>query len=220
MSKLIYITESQLQEIIGNGAYLNPKDNRNEYRLGGAEISADGTTGEYIDGDSKPGKPVTTDKIAKQIRRQGRNYVGQPAFNRRSILPESNQDLTGKQNTFQVSQTTLNGIKERLSNYNGDKNAPGIKRAVGLLKTGRMSYDNAYRTLDDYSKGNGNSILGAELEKELRRQLDTAENISQSGRDAKMKRGENVLKSTNKTGVKGGAHSPSGNNTIGVTYEN
>lgn len=220
MSKLIYITESQLQEIVGNGAYLNPKDTRNEYRFGGAEISADGVTGDYIDGDSKPGKPVTTDKIAKQIRRQGRNYMGQPAFNRRPILPESNQDLAGKQNTFQVSQTTLDGIKERLNGYSGDKDAPGVKRAMELLKTGRMSYDNAYRTLDDYGKGIGNDILGAELEKELRRQLNTAENISQSGRDAKMNRGENVLKSTNKTGVKGGAHSPSGNNTIGVTYEN
>lgn len=220
MSKLIYITESQLNEIVGNGAYLNPNDTTNEYRLGGAEIGTNGTTGNYVDGDSKPGKPVTTDKIAKQIRRQGRNYLGQPAFNRRPILPESNQDFTGKQNTFQISQPTLDGIKERLNGYSGDRNAPGVKRATELLKNGRMSYDNAYRTLDDYSKGNGNDILGAELEKEIRRKLDTAEDISQNGRDAKMERGENVLASHNKTGFKGGAHTPNGNNTIGVTYEN
>lgn len=220
MSKLIYITESQLYEIVGNGAYLNPNDTNNEYRLGGTEVSVDGATGNYIDGDSKPGKPVTTDRIAKQIRRQGRNYLGQPAFNRRPILPESNQDLTGKQNTFQISQTTLDGLKDRINSYNGDKNAPGYKRATELLKNGRMSYDNAYRTLDDYSKGNGNDILGSELENEIRQRLNTGENISQMGRDAKMRRGENILKSTNKSGFKGGAHSPNGNNTIGVTYEN
>lgn len=220
MSKLIYITEAQLQEIVGNGAYLNAQDTTNEYRLGGAEVSAGGVTGNYIDGDSEPGKPVTTDKIAKQICRQGRNYLGQPAFNRRPILPESNQDLAGKQNTFQISQTTLDGLKERVNSYNGDKNASGYKRAMELLKNGRMSYDNAYRTLDDYSKGNGNDILGTDLEHEIRQRLNTGENMSQIGRDAKMRRGENILKSTNKTGFKGGAHSPNGNNTIGVTYEN
>lgn len=220
MSKLIYITEAQLQEIVGNGAYLNVQDTTNEYRLGGAEVSAGGVTGNYIDGDSEPGKPVTTDNIAKQICRQGRNHLGLPAFNRRPILPESNQDLAGKQNTFQISQTTLDGLKERVNSYSGDKNAPGYKRAMELLKNGRMSYDNAYRTLDDYSKGNGNDILGTDLENEIRQRLNTGENMSQIGRDAKMRRGENILKSTNKTGFKGGAHSPNGNNTIGVTYEN
>jgi hypothetical protein len=146
--------------------------------------------------------------------------MGQTAVNRRPILPESNQELAGKQNTFQISQTTLDGIKERLNGYTGNKNDAGVKRAMDLLNTGRISYDNAYRTLDDYSKGIGSDILGSDLEKEIRRRLDTAENISKSGRDAKMNRGENVLKSTNKTGLKGGAHSPNGNNTIGVTYEN
>lgn len=219
MSKLIYITEAQLNEIIGNGAYLDTTDTTNEYRFGGAEISVDGTIGDYIDGDHDTGKPVTTDRIAKQIRRQGRNHLGQPAVNRRPILPESNQDFTGKQNTFQVSQTTLDDIKQRLDGYNGDKDAPGVKRATELLKTGRMSYDNAYRTLDDYEKGAGNDILGSNLEKEIRRQLNTAENISQNRRDGKMSRGENILKSAPKTGLKGGAHSPSGNNVIGVTYE-
>lgn len=220
MSKLIYITEAQLHEIIGNGAYLDPNDTQNEYRFGGAEISADGTTGNYIDGDSAPGNPTTTDRIAKQIRRQGRNFIGQTAYNRRPILPESNQDLAGKQKTFQISQTTLDDIKNNLSMHNGDADDAGVKRAKELLNTGRMSYDNAYRTLDDYSKGKGNNVLGAKLEKELRRHLDTAESISQTGRDAKMERGENILKSTNKNGFKGGAHSPNGNNVIGVTYEN
>ena len=221
MSKLIYITEAQLHEIIGNGAYLDSTDTTNEYRLGGAEISADGVTGNYVDGDVENGKPVTTDRIAKQIRRQGRKYMAQPAVNRRSPipLPESNQDLAGKQNTFQKSQTTLDDIKDRLNSYSGDKDAPGVKRAKELLNTGRISYDNAYRTLDDYGKGIGSDVLGAALEKEIRQRLNTAEDISQSGREAKMNRGENVLKSTNKTGFKGGPHTPKGNNTIGVTYE-
>lgn len=218
MSKLIYITEAQLQEIVGNGAYLNPNDSSNEYRLGGAEINVDGSVGDYIDGDHDTGNPVTTDKIAKQIRNQ-RRFGGFAGYIRKPILPESNQDLTGKQNTFQVSQTTLDDIKQRLNGYTGDKDAPGVKRATELIKTGRMSYDNAYRTLDDYAKGAGNDILGDELKKELNRHISSAENISKSGREAKMARGENVLKSASKDGTKGGAHTPNGNNTIGVTYE-
>ena len=218
MSKLIYITESQLNEIVGNGAYLNPNDNTNEYRLGGTEINVDGSVGDYIDGDNDTGNPVITDKIAKQIRNQ-RRFGGFAGYIRKPILPESNQDLAGKQNTFQISQTTLDGLKERLTGYSGDKDAPGVKRAMELIKTGRMSYDNAYRTLDDYSKGVGNDILGDDLKKELDRHLNSAENISKSGRDAKMARGENVLKTNSKTGFKGGAHTPNGNNTIGVTYE-
>lgn len=218
MSKLIYITEAQLQEIVGNGAYLDSKDTRNEYRLGGAEISVDGSVGNYVDGDHDTGNPVTTDKIAKQIRNQ-RRFGGFAGYTRKHILPESNQDFTGKQNTFQISQTTLDGLKQRLNGYTGDKDAPGVKRAMELIKTGRMSYDNAYRTLDDYSKGAGNDILGDELRKELDRHLNSAENISKTGRESKMARGENVLKSNSKTGFKGGAHTPNGNNTIGITYE-
>lgn len=218
MSKLIYITEAQLQEIVGNGAYLDSKDNSNEYRLGGAEISVDGSVGNYVDGDHDTGNPVTTDKIAKQIRNQ-RRFGGFAGYTRKPILPESNQDFTGKQNTFQISQTTLDDLKQRLNGYTGDKDAPGVKRAMELIKTGRMSYDNAYRTLDDYSKGAGNDILGDELRKELDRHLNSAENISKTGRESKMARGENVLKSNSKTGFKGGAHTPNGNNTIGITYE-
>ena len=67
MSKLLYITEEQLQEIVGNGAYLNSQDSTNEYRLGGTEISPNGVTGDYIDGDVEFGEPVVTDKISKQL---------------------------------------------------------------------------------------------------------------------------------------------------------
>ena len=67
MSKLIYITESQLNEIIGNGAYFDKQDTTNEYRLGGPEISVGGVTGNYTDGDVEHAEPVITDKFAKQI---------------------------------------------------------------------------------------------------------------------------------------------------------
>lgn len=219
MNKLIYITETQLNEIVGNGAYLNTNDTTNEYRFGGSEISSNGVTGNYTDGDNKTGKPVTTDKIANQIRNQHR-FGGYCNYVRKSILPESNQDLTGKQNTFQISKNTLDDIRERINNFSGDKNTPGFKRALQLLKTGRISYDNAYRTLNDYKNGIGNDILGFKLENELKNKINTGENISKNSREAKMNRGENVLKSTNKTGMKGGAHTPKGNNTIGITYEN
>lgn len=219
MSKLIYITESQLNEIIGNGAYLDKQDTTNEYRLGGPEISTGGVTGNYTDGDIEFSDPVITDKIAKQITKPRVRGLG-GYVERRSVIPESNQDFTGKQNTMQISDTVKKKIKANLNNYNGSGNAQGVKRAQNIVKNGRMSYDDAYRTLNDFKNNKAGDVLDPMLQKELRQKLNTAENISNNNRNAKMSRGENVLKSAPKNGLKGGAHSPKGNNIIGVTYQN
>lgn len=213
MNKLIYITEAQLTEIIGNGAYLKNQDNTNEYRFGGAEISADGITGDYIDGNIQLGKPVISDKISKQITKPRVRGMG------RTVLPESNQDLKGKQNTMQISKNTIDKLKDNLSSYNGNQNDPGIKRAKNIINKGRISNDDGYRILNDFANNNTGNVLDPMLQKEIRRKLDTAENISKNKRKDKMNRGENVLKSAPKTGLKGGAHTPKGNNIIGVTYE-
>lgn len=213
MNKLIYISESQLNEIIGNGAYLNSQNSKNEYRLGGSEISVNGTIGDDIDGDLDYGIPITGDRIAKHItkpRVKGLN---------RTVLPESNQDLTGKHNTMQLSKNTIDDIKYRLNNYNGNQNDAGVKRAKTIIDKGRISNDDGYRILNDFKNNNAGEVLGSKLEKEIRRKLDTAEDISKSQRDAKMARGENILKSAPKTGMKGGAHSPKGKNIIDITYQ-
>lgn len=213
MARLIYITESQLNEIIGNGSYLNNQDSTNQYRLGGAEISVDGAMGDYIDGNFKTGNPVISDKISKQMSKPRVRGLG------RTVLPESNQDLTGKQTTMQISDATISKIKDRLNNYGGNQNDPGIKRAKNIIDKGRISNDDGYRILDDFENGKAGEVLDPMLQKEIRRKLDTAQNISQNSREAKMSRGENVIKSTPKTGMKGGAHTPKGNNVIGVSYQ-
>ena len=216
MSKLIYITEAQLNEIVGNGAYLNQQDTTNEYRFGGSEVSSDGVTGDYVDGNVELGNPIITDKFAKQLTKPRVRGMG------RTVLPESNQDMTGKQNTFQISDDTINSIRQSLSNYNGSGNDAGVKRGQKIINDKRISNDDGYRILDDFATGKAGAMLDPEgkLQKEIRRKLDTAENMSRNNREAKMERGENILKSAPKTGMKGGAHTPKGNNTIGVTYEN
>lgn len=223
MSKLIYITESQLQEIVGNGSYLNDKDNTNEYRFGGAEITTGGITGNYVDGDIKTANPVITDKIAKQLTKQRVRGMGDNMKRSidKNIIPESNQDLTGKQNTFQISKKNLEDLENRLNNYQGSENNPGIKRGKNLINKGRISYDNAYRILDDMNNGSEGSILDPDgnLRRELEQKIETATNISKGNRNAKMERGENVIKSAPKTGFKGGAHTPKGKNVIGVEYQ-
>lgn len=214
MNKIIYLTETQLKEIVGNGSYLNTNDDTNEYKLGGMEVSLNGYTGSYLDGDQKNGKPITTDKIAKQIARPRVRGLG------RTVLPESNQDLTGKQHTMQISKSTIDDIKKNLNNYCGPKNEPGVKRAQKIVKDGRITNDNGYRILNDFANNKTGNVLDDKLAKEIRRKLDTAENISKTNRANKIARGENVLKSSPKTGMKGGAHTPKGNNIINVTYEN
>ena len=120
---------------------------------------------------------------------------------------------------MQISDTTINKIKDRLNNYVGNQNDPGIKRAKNIINKGRISNDDGYRILDDFENGKAGDVLDSMLQNEIRRKLDTAENISKSNRQSKMSRGENVLKSAPKTGMKGGAHTPKGNNVIGVSYQ-
>lgn len=222
MSKLIHITESQLLEIIGNGAYLNNQDTTNEYRLGGKEVSADGIIGNYIDNDVKTGKPVTTDKIAKSLARKDIRALTRTAIPSRFVLPESNQDLTGKQKTFQLSQDIINKLRNRLNNYNGNQNDKGLKRGKNLVNKERISYDDAYRVLDDIKNGKDGEILDPDgtLKNELENKINTGTSISKNNKQMKQNRGENVIKSHSKTGLKGGAHTPKNNNIIGITYEN
>lgn len=221
MSKLIRITESQLHEIIGNGAYLNNQDTTNEYRFGGMEINANGVTGNYTDNDVKAGKPVTADKIAKSLARKDIRGLGRTSIPSRLMIPESNQDLSGKQKTFQLSQNTIDKLKERLMSYNGRQNDKGVKRAKNLINKERISYDDAYRVLDDIENGNDGQILDPDgtLEKELQSKINVGTSISKNNKQMKMNRGENIIKTHAKTGLKGGAHTPK-NNIIGITYEN
>jgi polyhydroxyalkanoate synthesis regulator phasin len=217
MGKKIYITEAQLQEIIGNGAYLDDKDTTNEYKLGGKEVSVDGVVGDYVDGNVAFGKPVTTDKFAQtqtnQRRRRG-------MINCSTQLSEANQDMKGKEKTFQLSHTEADKLRQRITNYGGSKNDAGYKRAQTLVNRGRISYDNAYRVLDDMKNGNAGAILDPDgtLQHELESKIKTKTDMSQSQRDAKMAAGQNVIKSAPKTGAKGGAHTPNGDNVIGITY--
>lgn len=224
MSKLLYITEEQLQEIIGNGSYLNSNDSTNEYRFGGAEISVNGVTGDYVDGNVEIGEPVITDKISTQLskpRNRAYTRLGRMRCeNYDRFISESNEDMTGKEKTFQLSQNIIDDIKQNLQKYNGDKHAPGVKRGLNIVKNGRISYDDGYRILDDIASGKDGDVLNTDgkLEREIRQKIDTAENISSNDKENKKQMGLNVIKSNSKTGMKGGAHTPKNNNTIGVTY--
>lgn len=220
MGKKIYITESQLNEIIGNSTYLNNQDTTNEYKLGTTEVSVNGITGDNIDGNLKTGKPVTTDKFAKQIKNQNR-FGGYAPHYRRSILPESNQDLTGKNNTFQISDKEKKKIINNLNNYSGSGNEKGVQRMKNIInKNGRISYDDAYRILDDIESGN-DGILDPDgtFKSELERKIKTGTDISANNRESKQNRGENIIKSAPKNYGNGKAHTPKGNNVINVTYE-
>lgn len=214
MGKRIYLTEIQLTEIVSNGAYLNQNDTTNEYRFGSIETTVNGQIGDYVDGTFKNGKPVTTDRISKQITKPRVRGLG------RTVIPESNQDLTGKHRTMQLSKNAIDTLKKKVNNYKGNKNAPGFKRANNIIKNGRVSNDNGYRILNDFEHGKNGEFLDPSLKKEIRQKLNNAENISFNNRQSKMSRGENVIKSSPRTGFKGGAHISKGNNIIGITYEN
>lgn len=201
MSRLIYITEAQLQEIVGNGSYLNDTDTTNEYRFGGAEITVNGTTGDYVDGDVELGDPVTSDEFAA------------------GLVPQRSHWTRG------ITRTSIHEANQEIKNNNLGLSDRSEQTAQQLgIDASDMDCNYGFVVQDRIKKGNYNGKVSDEdltnLNNELGNKLQTQMNISRSGRQAKMARGENVLKSAPKTGAKGGAHTPKGNNVIGVTYEN
>ena len=217
MSKKIYITEAQLQEIVGNETYLNDQDTTNEYLMGGPEVSVDGVRGEYVDGNVDFGKPVTADKIAQTMTNQRRR---RGMINCSKSLNEANQDLKGKEKTFQLSQTESDKLKERVNSYAGSKNDAGYKRAKTLINKKRISYDNAYRVLDDMKSGKAGAILDPDgtLQHELENKIKTGTDLSQNQRENKMNNGQRVRKFAPKNKINGGGYTPDGDNVIGITY--
>lgn len=201
MSKLIYITEAQLQEIVGNGSYLNDTDTTNEYRFGGAEITANGTTGDYVDGDVEFGDPVTSDEFAAGLVPQRSHWTRGTT---RTSIHEANQEIKDKKIGLSTrSQQTAQELGLDSSDMDCNYGFVVKDRIEGGNYAGKASEEDLTHLKNDINK-----------------KLQTQMNISRSGREAKMARGENVLKSAPKTGAKGGAHTPKGNNVIGVTYEN
>ena len=201
MSKLIYITEAQLQEIVGNGSYLNDTDTTNEYRFGGAEITVNGTTGNYVDGDVEFGEPVTSDEFAAGLVPQRSHWTRGTT---RTSLREGNHEIEDK-------QIGLSNRSKQTAQQLGIDTS-GIDCNYGFVVQNRIN------------SGEYNGKVSEEdltqLKSDINKKLQTQMNISKSNREAKMARGENVMKSAPKTGAKGGAHTPKGNNVIGVTYEN
>lgn len=200
MSKLIYITESQLQEIISNGVYLNKTDNGNEFKYGGAEVTTNGTTGNYIDGDVESGDPVTSDKLASQL------------------VPQRSHWTRG------AGQTRVNEANQEIKGLNVGLSDKSEQTAKELgIDASDMDCNYGFVVQDRIENGEYNGKVSdedlARLNNDLGNKLKTKMNISRSGRQAKMARGENVLKSAPKTGAKGGAHTPNGNNVIGVSYK-
>ena len=200
MSKLIYITEAQLQEIVGNGAYLNKQDTTNEFKFGGAEVNVNSTTGSYLDGDLESGDPVTSDELADTLSTQSnlRTQIGS-----RTLTRESNHNI--EHNHIGLSDKS----KQTAQQLGIDASDMDVN--YGLVVTNRIE------------KGNYNGKVSkkdlVDLNNDVSNKCQTQMTISRNDRKAKMARGENVMKSAPKTGAKGGAHTPKGNNVIGVTYE-
>ena len=201
MSKLIYITEAQLQEIVGNGSYLNDTDTTNEYRFGGAEVTVNGTTGNYVDGDVEFGEPVTSDEFAAGLVPQRSHWTRGTT---RTSLRESNQ-------TIEKNKLGLSNKSKKTAQQLG-LNGSDINCNYGFVVQNRINNGEYDGKVSDEDLEQFSDDIGGKLKTQM--------NISRSNREAKMARGEHVMKSAPKTGAKGGAHTPKGNNVIGVTYEN
>jgi hypothetical protein len=202
MSKLIYITESQYKKLVEDGPYLNVNDTTNPYRYGGPEVTVNGVTGNDVDDDVEMAEPTTTDEFAKQLSKRGIRGLG------RAVYTESNQDLDNR--GFQLSQKE----RERLAQT-------GTEVGRNLAKKGRISYDYSYKLQNDLKNGKADANLdpNGTLFDELNKKTETAEDISRNRRESDMAMGKRVMKYAPKTGAKGGAHTPNGNNTIGVSYK-
>lgn len=201
MSKLIYITESQFKTLVEDWSYCNSGNTVNPFKYGGAEITVNSVTGNDTDDDVELGKPVTGDEFASQLVPQ-RNHWSRGAT--RTNIHEVNQAINKKKI----------GLSDR---------SEQTAQQLGIDTTG-LDCNHGFVVRNRIANGNYDGKVSQEdlkqLDTDLGGKLKTQMDISRNDRKAKMERGENVLKSAPKTGAKGGAHTPKGNNVIGVTYKN
>ena len=99
--------------------------------------------------------------------------------------------------------------------YSGSKNDPGYKRAKRLAEKGRVSYDNAYRILDDMQNGRDGAMLDPDgtLKHELETKVGTRADISRSQRNSN-------IDTESKYKAQGVTYTPNGHNVIGIIYNN
>lgn len=138
MSKTIYITESQLVNIMKESMGPYVSDSEEPDNIGEVGIVSKM-------GDGKSGKMPTTDKIGDEVRsssrRFGVTFRGRHDFN---YMNEGNLDFKGRQ--FHIGRTATDSAKScdgimmrNISSENGMKPGTAYKRKHDLLRKGKLT---------------------------------------------------------------------------------
>lgn len=231
MSKLIYITESQLRETIeGNGAYLNGEDSTNEFKLGGMVVGTASVTGSAEGDDVELPDPLIGDTVGSEVTRRSPLWGSFTtargltcSVKKKGVsLNERNREISGKGNKRVITQQAQDNLARNLRAYQGNRNAPGIKRVGNILDNdGKVSYNNAEEILTQMKNGtSGLEVLDTDgsLKRSLENITRNEKSKSKSSRQTKQQMGLPILNVVNRDGSKGGAHSTTTTNTTQQIY--
>jgi hypothetical protein len=215
--KKIYITEKQLNEIIGvDLSYLNRSEGNRPVTIGDEEIF----TTDNVDVDTED---PTTDKIAKS--KYPRSYYGAKKRNitlncsmDKKKINESNQDLVDKY--YNIPNKLYKLLKNNLSQYSGD--ISGIKRLKNLIDMKSLSTNEMYRIKNKLSSlekdsDEYNLIGGDEMLRWVDKELKHAKNVSYNRKkiNKDLGRENSFISSHNKNSNNGKGHTKNG----GVTFK-
>lgn len=166
---------------------------------------------------------MTTDKIDNMCKTHPytafKHGVYEDKSCKKKVLKESNKDLDNssiKFNDLQIQQ-----LQNALNKNGNNKTIKGYDRIQNWLKTGSISYADAYRTLRDHNNKDydNESILPSEFISFLKSKINSGKIVSKIGRDSKTD--ANKLVGANKSpnamyGTGKGHHSgeKNGNSTI------
>jgi hypothetical protein len=232
MSKLIYITESQLRETIeGDGAWLNPEDSNNEFKLGGMQVSTGAVTGSAEHGDVELPEPVVGDAVADRMTKRSplwgslatsRGTINCSVKKKAGSINEANSGIDGKTNKRRITKQAQDTLSANIRSYTGNRNTPGVKRVEDILKNdGMVSYNNAEEILSQMNDGTS-GLERFDVDGSFKRSLESITKNekakSKIGRDNRKQMGLPVLNVTNRDGSKGGAHTSATTNTTQQIY--
>ena len=203
--KTIILTREQLNRIIENNSTYLPDADSNFREYGDNEVFA---TGKLEGGD---GKPVTTDKIAKNIARNN-DIMG----NTKQIIPtnyrfESRMSKQEWENKHKLNEDNQDLVNRQFNI--GSSNAPRYVSYTNLT-----TIKNELETERNRMGNNFPQDKQEQLDK-INRIYSTAKSNSKNIRKSKMARGERVLSQHTKQSNNGKAHTKKNNGPI-ITYEN
>lgn len=218
--KTIYLSESQIDEMIGQSGYFG----KNSQSSIPAHSATETTTGEDAPNDD----PIIADKVAYSLSTTGlgnrRSGLYCSKNNKKKIFEGGNKDLEGK--TYKINDNLYSHLSGLKTQYRDFKDKAGYKTMENLLKNRQVNTNEMYRLknrlenlgtdTDEYNMMGGDEMLTW-----INNELGRATGLSKKHKEMKSAMGfDNAYIKKHSKNNGGKAHTAKNDNIINITYEN